>query len=137
MEAEREEAGRGPDETGGTVLALVQDLIFASKIRGAAGAAGVATRVTGRAADLIREARARRPGLILLDLDHRGVDVSEVIEGLKADPSTSGVPVVGFVSHVNEAAIRGAREAGADRVLARSAFVRELPDILRSASSAA
>jgi hypothetical protein len=40
------------------------------------------------------------------------------------------VNIIAFVSHVREDAIAAARSAGADRVLARSAFVRELNNLL-------
>jgi hypothetical protein len=41
-----------------------------------------------------------------------------------------GGTVIGFVSHVNADAIRQARDAGLDQVLARSAFVESLPRLL-------
>src|SRR5690606_31804175 len=45
-------------------------------------------------------------------------------------PETADVPVIAFASHVNRAAIDDARTAGATRVLARSAYERELPALL-------
>jgi CheY-like chemotaxis protein len=58
------------------------------------------------------------------------VDVPALIARLKSDPETATIPVIAFGSHVNAEALRAAREAGADRVLARSAFVRDLPALL-------
>ena len=119
------------DSTGAPVLALVTDLIFASKIRGAGGAAGVATR-TVRTPDAVWAACGEAtPRMILLDLEARSGEVPALIRRLKAAPATRAVPVIGFASHVNREAMRAARDAGADRVLARSAFVRELPALLR------
>jgi hypothetical protein len=43
----------------------------------------------------------------------------------------AGVPVIAFGAHVQGAALVAARAAGADRVLARSAFVNALPGLLR------
>jgi hypothetical protein len=40
--------------------------------------------------------------------------------------------VVAFGPHREGDAFRAAREAGADRVLARSAFVERLPELLRA-----
>jgi hypothetical protein len=45
--------------------------------------------------------------------------------------SLSTAPVIAFASHLDVDAIRAARDAGADRVLVRSAFVATLPDLLR------
>ncbi|HET9985429.1 MAG TPA: hypothetical protein VFQ38_17640 [Longimicrobiales bacterium] len=115
------------------MLALAADLIFSARIRGAAQAAGVAAATVNRPDDLVARALAAPPRLVLVDLDARG-DIAGAIRRLKADPATAAVPVVAFVSHVREDAIAGAREAGADRVMARSAFVRELPALLRRAA---
>jgi len=41
------------------------------------------------------------------------------------------VPTVGFVSHVQANLIADARRAGVDQVLARSAFVTQLPQLLQ------
>jgi CheY-like chemotaxis protein len=110
-------------------VALAADMLFASRIRGAANAAGVPVRVVSSAAaalDAVR-AGARR---LLLDLDSRAADPIGLIEQLRADSATAGVEVIAFVSHVREDRIAAARAAGATRVLARSAFVRELPRLL-------
>jgi hypothetical protein len=40
------------------------------------------------------------------------------------------VPTLGFVSHVDTATIQAARLAGVGSVLARSAFVEQLPQLL-------
>lgn len=114
-------------------LALVADLIFASRIRGVAAAVGARVRIARSAVELLDAARAAAPRLILLDLDARGADVPALVQSLKADPALATIPLVVFGAHVEGEALRAARMAGADRVLARSAFVRELPTILRSA----
>jgi DNA-binding NarL/FixJ family response regulator len=44
-----------------------------------------------------------------------------------------GAHILAYVSHTNATAIQQARSAGVDKVLARSAFVTGLADILRSA----
>jgi CheY-like chemotaxis protein len=115
-----------PDER--TVAVLAADLIFASRIRAAAEAAGVTARLARTAAEV--EVAAGEAGLVLLDLDARGLDAPALIRALKANAALAAVPVVAFVSHVRADAIEAARAAGADRVLARSAFVRVLPELL-------
>lgn len=112
------------------VLALCADLLFAARIRGVAAQVGapVVTLTGGR--DVVGRIRARPPARILLDLDARWVDGPGLLRELKADAELRSIEVVAFVSHVREAAIAEARAAGADRVLARSAFVRQLPTLL-------
>ncbi|MGH7573557.1 MAG: hypothetical protein ACREM1_00260 [Longimicrobiales bacterium] len=111
------------------VLALT-DLLFGARIRAAAQTANVDVIVLRTPAALVAAAVERAPRRILIDLDARGHDPVDVIRSLKDDARTSEVDVVAFVSHVREDAIRAARDAGADRVLARSAFVRQLPDLV-------
>ena len=113
------------------VIALVNDMIFASRIRGAAQAAGVAVRTTSKATDVLAAAGTAR--LILVDLDATRADPVGLIRALKADAAAEA-RVVAFVSHVNADAIAAARAAGADQVLARSAFVARLPEILQAGS---
>lgn len=115
-----------------TTLAICADLLFAARIRGAGEQVGVPVETMSRG-DALERARALAPGLILLDLDARWLDAPALIRALKADAVLAAVPVIAFVSHVREDAIGAARDAGADRVLARSAFARQLPELLRAA----
>jgi hypothetical protein len=103
------------------VLALVRDLIFASRIT--ATAASVGTPVT-----LIRDPAKLGAGpgrRLIVDLNLEGA-----IDAAAAWRRATGGEVVGFVSHVDAATAERARAAGVDRVLARSRFVELLPDLL-------
>jgi CheY-like chemotaxis protein len=113
------------------VLAAAADLLFAARIRAAAEAAQTELRPVRAGDDIVALARASSARLVLLDLDARWLDAPVAIAALKGDPATAHIPVVAYVSHVREDAIAAARAAGADRVLARSAFVRLLPELLR------
>lgn len=119
----------GLDPAAKPVLALAADLLFASRIRAAAQSAGVELRLVRSVDQALESARAGARHLIL-DLDLRAGDPVALIEAIRADPATADLEVTGFVSHVNEDRIRAARAAGATRVLARSAFVRDLPRLL-------
>jgi CheY-like chemotaxis protein len=109
----------------GSVAVVAADLMFASRIRAAADAAGVRTRFAKNDGELL--AAAAEADLIIVDLDARWLDPSTSIERLKQHAAK---PIVAFVSHVRTDAIEAARAAGADRVLARSAFVKLLPEIM-------
>ena len=115
-------------ESARTVVAAVNDLLFGSRIRSAAAHAGVNAVFVRSVADLA--ARASGAELVLLDLETRWLDAPAAIAALKADPATASVPLVAFGPHVAAAALGAARAAGADRVLARSAFVKLLPELL-------
>ncbi len=112
------------------VVAWAADLIFGARIRAAAEAEAVPVRLVRTAPELLEVVRAERPRLVVVDLESRGDPVA-VIAALKTDPEVSAIPVLAYASHVKEESLLGAREAGAERVLARGAFARELAAILR------
>lgn len=112
------------------ILVVADDLLFRSKISTAAKAAGVVVRAATTPEAAIERAREDRPSLILLDLDGARPQPFEVLRRLSEDPALRGLPTLGFVSHVHAHLARQARDLGIGRVLARSAFVTELPAIL-------
>ena len=63
---------------------------------------------------------------LLLDLNLPGA--IEAAAGWKA--AAAGRQAIGFVSHVDAETAKRAREAGIDRILARSRFVEILPELL-------
>jgi DNA-binding NarL/FixJ family response regulator len=113
------------------ILALVDDLLFGSRIRAVADRAGRKVVFAGRGS-VARDVRDSRPDLIIIDLDRSAQDPMAAIRAIKADadPAVSSVTIVGFVSHVRGDLIDAARAAGIDQVLARSAFVTKLPELV-------
>jgi CheY-like chemotaxis protein len=115
------------------VIVLVDDLMFLSRIREAARGAGLEVRPVRRGVDL-GAALADGGRLVLVDADSDRLPWAEALGALRDDPSRPRVPVVAFLSHVHTDRAAAARDAGCDRVLARSAFVRELPALLAAAA---
>lgn len=109
--------------------------MFRSRISSAAKAAGVTIAAATTAEAAIARAREVKPRLIILDLDSGRTQPFEVLKQLAADQELAAIPTLGFVSHVHADAIRQARALGIGDVLARSAFVATLPDILARATS--
>lgn len=118
-----------------TVLAVVDDLMFRTRISGAAKAAGVRLIVATSRDAAIERVRNEHPDLVILDLDSGRTQPMEVLDTLRADAGLGAVPTLGFVSHVHADLIHQARERGIGRVLARSAFVVELESLLRGEPS--
>ena len=112
------------------VIAIVDDLFFASKIRGTAEASGVTVSFP-RHADGVNELIQRNaPELIICDLQSQKFDVLSIAKALKANSATQGIPLLGFFSHVNVDLKRAAEDAKFDRVMTRSAFTNNLAEIL-------
>jgi CheY-like chemotaxis protein len=113
------------------VLAIVDDLLFVSKIKAAAGALGVALTVTRSMDAAIEQMRQTAPSLVILDLNSTRTDPLGTVAAMKRDPALSAIPTLGFVSHVMTDVINAARNVGVDEVLARSAFTERLAEILQ------
>lgn len=106
-------------------LMLCDDLIFFSRVSGAARAAGRTVRMVRSAADLLTAARTTPPGGVILDVHNPGLDLPALLSALKEACPT--MPrVIAYGSHVEAAVLKAARQAGCDRVLPRSQFVEEL-----------
>ena len=119
------------------VLAVVDDLLFSSKIRAVAAAAGESVAFVRNPAHVQAACAEHRPRLVLIDLDRDTLNPIETIAALRrvapADDSSHPLRIVGFGAHVNVERLRAAREAGADQAMARSAFVAALPALLSAA----
>lgn len=111
----------------------MEDLMFMVRIQEAAKRAGLETTVVKTKADLLRKA-ADQPALVIIDLNYNAGQPLEAIKELKSDQSTNSVPLLAFVSHVQVELRAAASANGCDRVLARSAFVQNLPEIMNAAS---
>ena len=106
-------------------LMLCDDLIFFSRVSGAARAAGLTVRMARTADALVAAARAAPPRGVILDVHNPGLDLPALLTQLKeAGPTMPRVTAYG--SHVEAEVLRAARAAGCDRVLPRSQFVKEL-----------
>lgn len=104
--------------------------MFTSKIRATAAQLGVEVKFVRSSNAALDEMRRSTPSLVVLDLNNPRTDPLGVVAAMKQDASLAAIPTVGYASHVQVDAIRAAREAGVDEVLARSAFAEHLPEIL-------
>jgi PleD family two-component response regulator len=112
------------------ILAILDDLMFTSKIKTTANQLGVSVAFARSSQAALADMRKTPPSLVILDLNSARVDPLGTIASMKADAALAGIPTVGFASHVQVDVIEAARKAGVGEVLARSAFTQQLPDIL-------
>ena len=112
------------------VIAAVNDMLFASKIRGTAQGLNVSVDFARTEDGLFEYAKTEVPSLIILDLHDTRLDPFALAARLKADERLAAVPLVAFFSHVETELQRRAREAGVDHVLPRSVFTMRLAEIL-------
>jgi CheY-like chemotaxis protein len=117
------------------VLAIVDDMFFAAKIRATAEAVGVEVSFPRSLEKLVEKAREAKPALIVVDLHNTKLDPLAVARELKSDYELHQIPLLGFFSHVQADLQRDAMAEGFDKVIPRSVFARDLGEILTTAQS--
>jgi CheY-like chemotaxis protein len=112
------------------ILGAVEDLLFKSKISETASQLGIEAAFPRSPNKLLDALRESPPDLLVLDLNSARFEPLALLRDVKTDEALREVSTVGFLSHVQKDLAVAAREAGCDRVIARSAFTRDLPEIL-------
>jgi len=113
-----------------TIIAAVDDMFFISKIRAATEHLGVNVNFPRNVETLIASAHESKPDLIVVDLHSQRIDPMFLAGKLKADSQLQGIELLGFFSHVQTELMQEAKQAGYDRVMPRSAFSKDLAQIL-------
>jgi PleD family two-component response regulator len=113
------------------ILAVLDDLMFTSKIKTTASQLGVAVAFVRSADAALGEMRKASPSLVILDLNNARTNPLGIVSAMREEPALASIPTLGYVSHVQTDVIDAARKAGVGEVLARSAFAQQLPEILQ------
>ena len=108
------------------ILAGVEDLLFRSKISETASTLGIEAAFPRNPRRLLEAMRESPPELLVLDLNSARFEPLTLLRHVRSDEATRDVPTVGFLSHVQKDLAGAAREAGCNRVVARSAFTKDL-----------
>ena len=115
------------------IVCAVDDLMFSIRISNASKALKADVFFERSGDKLLATIREKRPTLVIFDLNSARMRPLEAIAELKRDPDLNAIRTLGYVSHVDTATIDAARAAGIDQVMARSAFVNQLGEILTTA----
>lgn len=113
-----------------TVIAVVDDMFFVSKIRATGKALGMIVKFPRSAEAFRATVSDETPHLIVVDLHNEKMNPFDLAAELKADKRLKDVPLLGFFSHVQVELQRRAGEAGFDQILPRSLFARDLANLL-------
>jgi PleD family two-component response regulator len=113
------------------IVAAVEDLFFVVKINDLAKRSGFQIEFIKGQDAIVERIAAEPPALLIVDLNNANIEAVDLIARVKAIPEAKSTSVIGFVSHIEAALKQRAQEAGANMVLARSAFSTSLPQILK------
>ena len=114
----------------GVVLVVISDLLFRSRIDDVARRLNVPLRVAKSVEQLERHLANGAPAMAIVDLEIETMDPAETVTRIRNAAGGADTRLIAFAGHTNLDAIRAGRAAGAGVVLARSAFVTQLPALL-------
>ena len=107
------------------IVALVPDLMFATRIEDAAKHLGYPVRALGAGDDFDAVVMHEQPALVIVALD--AANWQNAVTAAKR----AGARVLAFGSHKNVELMQQAKAAGCDEVVARSRMASELPSLLQ------
>lgn len=118
------------------VLAIADDLMVRSRIDAAAEVAGVDVSYVASYSD-VQASAPDNPRALLVGIAATRRPWAEIVRQVRAEPDTPGMYVLAFGPHKNLELRKRALEAGVDRVVANSAFMRALPSLLMTPTASA
>jgi CheY-like chemotaxis protein len=118
------------------VVAAVDDLIFGARLQETARHLQVELAFARSPEDATALTKARRPTLVIVDLQSEACRPLETIRRIKEDPDVRATPVLGYFAHVRDDVRSAAVAAGCDELLPRSAFAARLAEILKRGAPA-
>jgi DNA-binding NarL/FixJ family response regulator len=114
------------------VVFLCPNLMFASRVSGAASTLKIPMKVLASPGDLAANL-STETRLVIIDLGQSGLDLPGIVAEVRG--KSSSARIVAFGSHVNEAELAAARAAGCDDVMPNSQFDRTYVELLRSVAA--
>jgi CheY-like chemotaxis protein len=106
-----------------TVVALLPDLLFGSKVVAMLEAAGHEVTMTGQEDEA--RAEAEYADVLIVDLTSDAIDGIMLVDSMAAGGELKGHRTLGFYRHTEAEVLERAREAGFDLVVPRSRMARE------------
>ena len=108
------------------VVAAIDDLFFMPAVKDTAKAEGLGIVFAKSKEDAVALA-AEAPCFVLVDMNAIKFSPVELVAALRA----LRVPVLGFGAHADVALFKAGQQAGANRIMARSAFAGQMPRVFR------
>ena len=110
------------------ILAYITDLFFQAQVTETARSAGVNVNIVTSLYHFLPQLR-EEPSMVLIDLDAQGINPGALISQIKE--AVPHLPVVVCAEHVEEEKIEQVRQSGADHVVPKSNFSKNLKQILK------
>lgn len=109
----------------GTIVALVEDVMFQQRLESAAEAVGMAVRYPAPTDAPVDFLVASQPRLIVVDLQTRVPRWQDWVLAAKTSPATRKMPILAFGPHVDAQTWNEAHQLGCDAVISNGAFAAD------------
>lgn len=119
--------------TAESILVVEDNALNLKLVRAVLENAGFRVRAAGTAEDGVALAVGEPPDLVLMDLQLPGMDGYDGLRALRAEPATSGVPVLAVTALAMPQDREQVRRAGFDGYIEKPISVRDLPGQVRAA----
>lgn len=117
------------------ILFLTTDLVFSSRVTGAAARLSVPVQTARSSETLLEMANASDgPAIVILDLNMSIVDPAQLVPALRTAVHPPQA-IIAYGPHVQEERLAAAVAAGCDEVLTRGQFNAQMDDVLRKWST--
>ncbi len=130
MLPDHEDLLKGKQKMNGSVYGLVRDMSMASRIAKYAQLCNLSAYNCDKAAALIEHVRVQKPVLMILDFENCEGEAFQALKEFRGNADLKKVPLVGYVSQTRVMVKEEAERAGCDRVFMKTAFLKELPDLI-------
>ncbi|MFQ5882965.1 MAG: hypothetical protein ACE5I9_10925 [Candidatus Methylomirabilales bacterium] len=117
-------------QDGKTILGLVPDLFFSTKIRDTAKHLGHTVTFLRMTDDLIQKARDLSPALLIVDLTVEGINLEEPLSRLRLEAETASIPLLAFTTHVAWKQTAPLHRL-CSQVVTKEVLARDLPALLQ------
>lgn len=119
-------------QAGQRILVVVDDLLFASRIEAALGAAGYAVRSVPVTAEAATIAREWLPDAVVVSFGVPFHDWEGAIRAIRAEPTLNDTPMLAFGPHVDTAGQAAAVAAGATHVVTNGVFFNRMAAVVEA-----
>ena len=119
-----------PKAQNGVVYGLLSNILAATRLAKAAKHHQFGVHNFDKAEPLIKQMRAERPKLVILDWDGCEAESFKFLNELRRSADLKGVGVIGFASGMKQVLKTEAQMAGCQRVYSKTEFMNQLEDLM-------
>jgi len=113
------------------IIIVLNEIVFQSLLEQAARGEHQDCLAVAEEEALFAALQEGTPDVIFIDMGIATLDGPSLIQKLKQNPSTRGIPLIAFGGSLRADLLQDAREMGADKALSKSAFREQLTGIIR------